>query len=198
MRAICVVCVALLLSISIAFSHRMLTRVIPIRHPAQLMRPLAVKQVTGVPKQLSPSSLHAGVAAVQPSSFGPVTILARPFWNITNIRLEAGKTYRIQAQGKWKDKEYVCGPAGYPSPNMLMRMLEWLRRAPNYNWFAFVGSLDSNEKMLFLIGSEATYAATQSGVLTCFANDTWPPRFGKSWTMPQDSDYQWLPDSWPT
>ena len=101
-----------------------------------------------------------------------VVIDSRPLWNNTGIKLVAGGIYRLEACGQWKDKEYVCGPAGYRSPNLLLKLLEWARRAPRCNWFALIGSLDANERELFLIGDGIPYTAPRSGTLTCFANDT--------------------------
>ena len=97
---------------------------------------------------------------------------SRPLWNNTGIEVEAGRKYQLRAHGQWTDKEYVCGPAGYQSPDLLLRLLEWARRAPKCNWFALIGSLDSNEKELFLIGDEVIYTPSRAGTLTCFANDT--------------------------
>jgi len=99
------------------------------------------------------------------------SIDSRPLWNRTGIRLQAGQQYQLGACGEWIDKEYKCGPSGYPSPKLFMKWLEWLRRAPKQNWFALMGALDCDEKNLFYIGDSLTFAPGRSGELTCFAND---------------------------
>jgi hypothetical protein len=100
-----------------------------------------------------------------------VTVAAKPPWNDTGVRLEAGRTYRMSALGEWVDWRIPCGPAGYPSPNPIMRLAERFRRAPVDPWFALIGAMDRNSSSQFLIGAEYVYRPTRSGQLTCFAND---------------------------
>jgi hypothetical protein len=100
-----------------------------------------------------------------------VTIEARQFWNDTGIHLVAGQECRFTTAGTWTDWYIPCDADGFPSPNLLMRAFEWLRRAPHEPWFALIGGIDHDLRSLFLIGTERTLTAPVSGMLTCFAND---------------------------
>ena len=100
-----------------------------------------------------------------------VTVAARPLWNGTGVMLDAGHTYRLSAEGEWVDWYIKCGPAGYPSPNIVTRLLEMARREPTQLWFALIGAIARDTSSQFLIGAGCNYRAVRSGELTCFAND---------------------------
>jgi hypothetical protein len=103
---------------------------------------------------------------------------ARQRWVRTGIVLQAGRTYRLTAQGEWRDKDKRCGPDGYPSCEYpkrltawLLGMMEWTRRVPDANWLALIGALDSHRSMKFVIGSGTAISPQRDGELLCFAND---------------------------
>jgi hypothetical protein len=97
------------------------------------------------------------------------TVAARSRWSATGIRLEAGARYELRASGTWFDRQIECGPDGYPSPNLLFRLVAWLRRHPRAPWFALIGTVDRRHR--FRIGSSATIVAPAAGELVCYAND---------------------------
>jgi hypothetical protein len=99
------------------------------------------------------------------------TMAARPVWNDTGVVLDEGCTYHLSATGEWVDWTIKCGPGGYPSPNVIMRLAEKLRRAPADPWFALIGAIDRDRSAQFLIAAECQYHPTRTGQLTCFAND---------------------------
>jgi hypothetical protein len=92
-------------------------------------------------------------------------------WVETGVQLQGGRTYRLAAVGTWTDKQYTCGPEGYPSPNVLLRVMERLRRVPSAPWFALVGTIDRDMKTAFVIGAGCEVTPPRSGELICFAND---------------------------
>lgn len=95
-------------------------------------------------------------------------IFSRPKWNLTDIKLEAGKKYNLQALGIWVDFFIPCDPDGYPCPSFLKQKL----RYPQANLFKLLGSIDSDENLMFVIGSSlAVLTAPKTGMLTCCAND---------------------------
>ena len=100
-----------------------------------------------------------------------VAITSTEHWVDTGITLEAGKKYDLVATGEWKDASIVTGPDGYDSVNLLQKGTEGLRRVPTAKWFALIGALDRRKDTEFHIGSKAVYAPTETGQLTCFAND---------------------------
>lgn len=100
-------------------------------------------------------------------------------WNHTGIQLEAGKSYEMTATGEWVDKIYACGPDGYNSPNLLMRLAEFKRRVPKAKWFALIGAIDEDLATAFVIGGGYTFQAPRSGELTAFAND-WASKYGNN------------------
>jgi hypothetical protein len=100
-----------------------------------------------------------------------VTVAARPLWNDTGVVLDQGHRYRFTATGQWIDWYINCGPAGYPSPNLVMRLGEGARRVPNQPWFALIGAIARDSSSQFPIGAGCNYQAASGGELTCFAND---------------------------
>lgn len=99
------------------------------------------------------------------------TIEAERLWNATMIQVVAGHRYRFEARGRWEDSHISTDPDGYTSPSWLLRRSEWMRRAPDANWFVLICSVDFDEDLLFVIGSGRTLLMPRSGLLTCFAND---------------------------
>lgn len=100
-----------------------------------------------------------------------VEIKAKRKWNTTCIHVEAGHEYLLEAVGQWTDWCIPCDANGYPSINPVLKLTEWLRRAPRENWFALMGAIDLDERNLFRIGTRTTLPVKTGGVLTCFAND---------------------------
>lgn len=100
-----------------------------------------------------------------------VTIAARRPWNGTGVVLEHGHTYRLTAAGEWVDAWSRCGPAGYPSNNIILRLAERLRRDPQQPWFALIGAHAHDPNTHFAIGTGCVYRPQRSGELSCFAND---------------------------
>lgn len=100
-----------------------------------------------------------------------VMIEAKSKWNDTGIVMSAGQEYQITVDGRWTDWCIPCDANGYTSSNLVLRLTEWLRRAPRENWFALIGAIDRDERNLFKIGARKTLETTTGGVLTCFAND---------------------------
>jgi hypothetical protein len=111
------------------------------------------------------------VALERNDDMASIDVTSQEHWVDTGIRLEAGRTYELTASGEWKDASIPTGPDGYESANLLQRETEGLRRMPAAQWFALVGALDRRKETEFLIGSRVRYTATESGELTCFAND---------------------------
>jgi hypothetical protein len=109
----------------------------------------------------------------------PVIVEAARIWNHTHVRLEAGVTYDLVAEGRWVDKVHACGPDGYDSPNLLMKLAEFGRRVRGAKWFALIGALDEDPATAVVIGSRATWIPPRDGELTCFAND-WRSMYGNN------------------
>ena len=101
-----------------------------------------------------------------------VEIPARLLWVDTHLQLLRGATYAFEALGTWTDWTIKCDADGYESDgHLLLRMSEWLRRAPHERWFALIGTIDRNMRTKFLLGKAATIQSPAAGILTCFAND---------------------------
>ena len=60
---------------------------------------------------------------------------------------------------------------------MFFKLFERWSRKPFAKWFSVIGQMDDRKDTMFDIGKHiednATYEATESGVLHCFANDLW-------------------------
>jgi len=100
-----------------------------------------------------------------------VPVAARRLWNDTGVVLEQGHTYRFTAVGKWVDAWNRCGPEGYASNNVFMRLAERARRVPSEPWFALIGAQARDLSTRFAIGVGSECQPRQTGELTCFAND---------------------------
>jgi hypothetical protein len=87
--------------------------------------------------------------------------------------LRKGHTYQITACGGWKDRDTPCGPGGYRSNSLVLRLAVPLRRKWHANWFALIGAQRSLLARRFVIGEGITYQASRNGKLWCFANDVW-------------------------
>lgn len=105
------------------------------------------------------------------------SIDARLCWNVTDMMLEAGRSYDFSATGTWRDANIVCHAGGYPPPAlspvqaMILRPFESLRRVPARPWFSLIGAIDQDMSTAFLIGRGGLMTVPKTGVLTCFAND---------------------------
>lgn len=102
-----------------------------------------------------------------------VEIAANRRWVDTGVELQVGDSYVMSAAGQWWDAGIQTNPAGYESPNGVLRFAERWRRLRDARWFALVGSISRRSDVLFLIGSGCVYSPTRAGQLTCFANDVW-------------------------
>ncbi len=100
-----------------------------------------------------------------------VTVAARRLWNDTGVVLEQGRTYRFTATGEWVDAWNRCGPDGYASNNVFLRLAEWARRDPPEPWFALIGAHAHDLSTQFAIGAGSECQPRHTGELTCFAND---------------------------
>jgi len=100
-------------------------------------------------------------------------VQARPRWHATGLWLDAADTYELSATGTWVDwkERYRCGPDGYESDSLPLRMTEWARHERSERWFALIGGISRDRRTQFLIGSRRTYRPEVSGELLCFAND---------------------------
>ena len=101
----------------------------------------------------------------------PIIIKSKPLWNNTKITLIAGQKYHFQATGQWTDWKNTCDANGYPSPNFFLKLCESLRRMPQAQWFALIGSIDQDKHSFFFIGKDKTFTSPKTGRLYCFAND---------------------------
>jgi hypothetical protein len=107
---------------------------------------------------------------------GEYIIKACNLWNDTGLILDAGKSYAIGvAPGQyWYDAGIRCGPDGYDSPNIILRLSESMRRMKNEKWFALIGAIDHDKTTAFNIGSGLERIELERrGQLCCFANDVW-------------------------
>lgn len=100
-----------------------------------------------------------------------VQVHARRGWTDTGVALEAGVHYAFTATGTWRDWRTVSGPAGYPSPNPLLRRAERWRRLPDAAWFALIGDIGGRRECRFLIGDAVELAPPRDGELRCAPND---------------------------
>lgn len=105
----------------------------------------------------------------------PIKIKACEFWNNTEFKVEKGKTYKLNADGKWKDCFTIRDADGWSFLN-LFRIFS---RFPEARMFQLVGCINCDENTFFVIGKNRTYKAKKTGILYCFAND-WKKRYGNN------------------
>ena len=97
---------------------------------------------------------------------------------VPEILLQANTPYRFSAGGTWSDAGIACGPDGYSSTKLVLRLAEGLRRIPGARWFMLMGTVDRDTSLLKAIGSGPTpITFPKSGKLSCFANDVWTMYF---------------------
>ena len=100
-------------------------------------------------------------------------VQARKKWNKTDYQISEGKTYRFSATGQWTDWYIDIDAKGYE--RLWLKPFRSLRRFPDGKWFSLIGAIDRDKSTQFDIGSlieqQATYTATASGTLYCYAND---------------------------
>jgi hypothetical protein len=107
------------------------------------------------------------------------TVLARPRYNWAGVRLEAGKTYKIEVPGsqRWADGGIECGPEGWETEQLpwlkekIVKLFEDNRRRPDAKWFELIGAEGDEEDELFRIGAGVEYKAKGDADLYLFAND---------------------------
>ncbi len=90
-------------------------------------------------------------------------------WQDTEVDISANEVYEFAASGFWVDFYIITTADGYRG-NLLESQAS-KKRAPEFNWLALMGSLDQNDSEYFLIGKELRKTFTDSGRLSCFAND---------------------------
>jgi hypothetical protein len=128
------------------------------------------------------------------ASPGPVSIPACRRWTQTGVMLRKGHTYRITARGSWQDKDTSCGPGGYASKSLVLRLAEPLRRKWHANWFVLIGAQRSLFARSFVISDGVTYRALRDGKLWCFANDAWFMYFNNKGSVARcPGGYGWRP-----
>lgn len=98
-----------------------------------------------------------------------VTLVRADHGWTTVAPVEAGRCYRVQAFGTWKDGGLEpCGADGQrPAGGSLFH---GLLIAPYAPWFSLIGRVGP-EGRPFLIGTDRTWTAPASGLLTARAND---------------------------
>jgi len=96
-----------------------------------------------------------------------ISIYSKTFWNETNIEIQAGEEYKLEANGIWKDLFMKCDGDGYTS--LYMSLYNRWKRSRENNWFALMGSINQNND--FLIGKTNQIVFKESGILFCYAND---------------------------
>lgn len=96
-----------------------------------------------------------------------VRIMAKTYWNDTDLEIHTGEDYAFDAKGTWTDLVVKTDADGYSS--WYMRLFNKHKRAQGYKWFALTGSL--NKQKSFLIGKKTSINFNQSGMLFCYAND---------------------------
>jgi hypothetical protein len=163
---------SLLYLVSNAFEHQ---RQVPLLGMQKFVDPANLGLLCQFPRVHNSSRMIAGrnVEKTIQLKMGESVVAkidARPPNNATGIRLEIGSRYELVASGIWFDAGHGSGPEGYEEGTFLQNLFTWLRRAPNQNWFALIGSVDAKEKP-FLIGRHLIYECCQEGELICFAND---------------------------
>ena len=99
-----------------------------------------------------------------------VEVRAREKWNDTGIEVVAHGRYDLHAAGEWVDWKVRCGPQGFGSTNLALRMSERLRRLPAAPWFMLVGAIGKSGPH-HPIGRGTRLEPAESGPLYCFAND---------------------------
>jgi hypothetical protein len=98
-----------------------------------------------------------------------VKIDSREKWNDTGIDLVAGRRYRFNAEGKWKDWFIECDADGFS--NVVMNLSNWAKRVRAAPWFRLIGAVDKNLDDPIILGVTGEFVAPATGVLWAFAND---------------------------
>lgn len=91
-------------------------------------------------------------------------------WEDTQVDIGVNEEYKFFAPGKWVDLFKLTDANGFPGNKWYMPHNSE-KRAPEFNWFALMGSLDKSETNYFFIGKESQRPFPNTGRLTCFAND---------------------------
>ena len=157
-------------------------KLLPKYRPSNVPDPIPSNQIE---HEVPADPLFQSSSPVQlnPGESLKLRIDSRPKWNVTPLRVQAGEIYRFEAAGVWYDASIRSGPQGYPSPNLIFRILQRLRRTSGANWFALVCMIDRDTSTRFdftrgtvsgsgqqqIVSVEQTM--TKDGFLTCYAND---------------------------
>jgi hypothetical protein len=102
-----------------------------------------------------------------------VCVYANRLWNDSGIDVLSGQIYTLTVPSceRWIDSRKICSADGYAS-SRLMRPWEFLRRAPEANWFQLVGTIGRSTKARIAVGSSLTdFLPPFPGRLYFFAND---------------------------
>jgi hypothetical protein len=122
-----------------------------------------------------------------PGAWATASINSGRMWNRTDIWLQEGVTYRVDAPGTWMDSYVNTTADGYTSfdsqvpwySRPLLYAAESWRRQPQENWFKLIGCVGETGCEAF--GARHTFTARKSGVLACYAND-FTTRFGDGYS----------------
>ena len=113
-------------------------------------------------------------------------IIAREFWNATNVEVQMGDEYEFHAEGEWCDLTIRATAGGYATEDApwysrwFLSLFEKRRRLPAENWFVLVGAIGKQAESAFVIGAgRQSWKATAAGELMCFANDV-PGAYGNN------------------
>ena len=84
------------------------------------------------------------------------------------VVLTEGGTYAVSATGTWFDAGTPCGPAGYDSRGLVLRLSARLRRSPGERWFQLMGEVGRHR---FPLRDGEKFVAPASGRMSCWPND---------------------------
>jgi len=76
-------------------------------------------------------------------------VLAQKCWTAAGIQVKKGERYQITAPGEWVDKIHKCSPAGYESPNLVLKGFEAARRLAKAHWFCLIACVHPSPRLEF-------------------------------------------------
>lgn len=106
------------------------------------------------------------------------TVEAATWWGSTGIQLLAGRTYQLEAAGKWFDADIPAGPDGYAIREKLPAWKRPLFRIPapfhpldtGDRWYMLLGRVGERGRP-FEIATGCQQTVTESGLLYATVND---------------------------